>query len=62
MILIPFYAIETENSKARNVIEAFLKKIKNKNYEITQIEKTSILAWCVKLFFVPLMIAWCIQN
>ncbi|MDR2639928.1 MAG: hypothetical protein LBC61_00900 [Candidatus Peribacteria bacterium] len=62
IILVPFYIIESENSKARNVVEAVIKKTKDAKYRITEMEKTSILAWCVKLFFVPLMIAWCVQN
>ncbi|MDR1944775.1 MAG: hypothetical protein LBQ59_01455 [Candidatus Peribacteria bacterium] len=43
IILIPFYLIENENSKARVVIGTIIKKIKNKSYKITSLEKNSIL-------------------
>lgn len=58
ILLIPFYMIYSDKSKARIVINYLKNKIKNTKYKIKNEEKTAILAWCVKLFFAPLMIAW----
>jgi len=62
LILIPFYLIEKEKSKARIIIEYIIKKINNRKYNINSEEKNSILAWIVKLFFAPLMIIWLSTN
>ncbi len=62
IVLIPFYIIENEKSKARIVIEYVIKKINNSEYKISPEEKNSILAWLVKLFFIPLMIMWISSN
>ncbi|MDR2411525.1 MAG: hypothetical protein LBD88_02900 [Candidatus Peribacteria bacterium] len=43
IVLIPFYLIENEDSKARVVINAIIKKIKDSSYKITPLEKNSIL-------------------
>jgi len=58
ILLIPFYILEKEESKALSVIKALSNKIKDSKYKIKKQEKTNILAWLVKLFFVPLMISW----
>jgi hypothetical protein len=43
IVLIPFYLIENEDSKARVVTNAIIKKIKDSSYKITPLEKNSIL-------------------
>lgn len=58
ILLIPFYNFSTWKSKARIVINYIINKTKNFKYKITSEEKISILAWCVKMFFAPLMIIW----
>lgn len=58
VFLIPFYTIYKDKSKARLVINYFVQKIINYKYKLKNEEKVSILAWCVKLFFAPLMIVW----
>lgn len=60
--LIPFYLLEKEKSKARIIFWAIKNKIWNANYKINNEEKNSILAWLVKIFFVPLMIIWISSN
>ena len=62
IVLIPFYLIENEKSKARIIIEYIIKKFKDNEYKINNEEKNSILAWLVKLFFAPLMIMWISSN
>lgn len=62
ILLIPFYIIENEKSKARIAIEYVWKKIKNNSYKIKKEEKNSILAWLVKAFFLPMMIIWLTGN
>lgn len=62
IILIPFYFLEKEISKARIIFWAIKNKIKDKKYNINNEEKNAILAWLVKLFFVPLMIIWISSN
>lgn len=62
IVLIPFYIVENEKSKARIAIEYAINKFKNNDYKINHIEKSSILAWIVKLFFAPLMIMWISSN
>ncbi len=62
VLLIPFYIFEKENSKARVAINFFIKKFKNKKTKINKEEKNSILAWIVKLFFLPMMILWLSWN
>lgn len=62
LILIPYYLIEPEPSKARDIYSVIYKKFKNIKYKISPQEKTSILTWCVKLFFVPFMLTWFIQD
>lgn len=56
ILLIPFYLIEKEKSKARIIYNFLWKKFKDKNYKINDTEKNSILAWIVKMFFAPLMV------
>lgn len=62
IILIPFYIIEKEKSKARIIFWVIKNKLKDSNYKINLEEKNSILAWLVKLFFAPLMIVWISSN
>ncbi len=62
ILLIPFYILEKEKSKARISIEYISKKIKNSSYKINKEEKTSILAWLVKVFFLPMMVVWLTGN
>lgn len=62
IILIPFYFVETWASKARVVLSTIIKKFKDIKYKISSTEKTAILSWIVKLFFLPLMITWLVQN
>ncbi len=61
-LLIPFYLIENEKSKARIILNSIKNKLTIKKYKITIEEKNSILAWVIKLFFVPLMIIWISQD
>lgn len=61
-LLIPFYLIENEKSKARIVLNSIKNKLTIKDYKINTEEKNSILAWIVKLFFIPLMIIWISQD
>lgn len=56
LLLIPFYIFHTQDSKALIIVKYVQKKVKSSTYTISNYEKTSILAWCVKLFFAPLMI------
>lgn len=58
VLLIPFYYIFKNKSKARIVLYYLYKKIKNINHKMQNEDKVSILAWSVKLFFAPLMIVW----
>lgn len=62
ILLIPFYLLEKNKSKARIVLNYFYKKIKNPEIKIEKEEKNSILAWIVKLFFTPMMILWLTNN
>lgn len=62
ILLIPYYIIEEWKSKALIIIEFIIKKIKNINYEINNIEKNAILAWIVKIFFWPLMLKYLING
>lgn len=57
IMLIPYYIIYPLKSKARIVIWYFM-KVASGNRSYSEIEKTALLAWIVKLFFVPLMITW----
>ncbi|MDD2907840.1 MAG: isoprenylcysteine carboxylmethyltransferase family protein [Candidatus Gracilibacteria bacterium] len=61
-LLIPFYLVENNKSKARIVLNSIKNKLTIKNYKIKDEEKNSILAWIVKFFFAPLMIIWIFQN
>jgi protein-S-isoprenylcysteine O-methyltransferase Ste14 len=61
IFLIPFYVIYPESSKARIVINYFCKVVSGDN-SYSQREKTALLAWIVKLIFVPLMITWLSQH
>jgi len=56
ILLVPFYIVYKEKSKARIIIKCIIKFFSRKNYSINNEEKISILAWIVKLFFAPLMI------
>lgn len=56
--LIPFYLYYPQKSKARIVLTYFWKVIKGGDNSLSQIEKTALLAWIVKIFFAPLMIMW----
>jgi hypothetical protein len=58
ILLIPFYLLYKENSKARIIYNYIKNKIFLSNYKIKTKEKMAILAWIVKLFFAPLMIVW----
>lgn len=59
ILLIPFYAFFDWKSKARIILWFLYNKIIKRNKKnITQAEKTAILAWIVKWFFAPLMIFW----
>ncbi|MBW7955015.1 DUF1295 domain-containing protein [Candidatus Gracilibacteria bacterium] len=59
ILLIPFYAFFDGESKARIILGFLYNKIIKRNKKnITQAEKTAILAWIVKGFFAPLMIFW----
>ena len=62
ILLIPFYLIEKEESKALSIIKTINNKIKNKKYKINKQEKTNILSWLLKLFYVPLMLSWISNN
>ena len=58
ILLIPFYIFLKEKSKARIVINYIINKIRDYKYKIKKEELISILAWCVKIFFAPLMVVW----
>ncbi len=62
IFLIPFYLLEKNQSKARIVLWLIKDKIKKPNKNISKEQKNSILAWIVKLFFLPLMINWLAWN
>ena len=55
--LVPYYIVYPFKSKARIVIAYFLKVVRG-NRDYSEKEKTALLAWIVKLFFIPLMITW----
>lgn len=57
-LLIPFYIIYPQESKARLVLWYTKKKLINKYTQINSKEKIAFLAWWVKWFFAPLMIFW----
>lgn len=61
IFLIPFYLCYHEESKARVVLWYF-KKVLQWNNSFTEKERVSLLAWLVKLFFVPLMVVWLTQH
>ena len=56
ILLIPFYYFHNNDSKAFIIYKFFKNKYTNTQYKISKIEKNALLAWCVKLFFAPLMI------
>lgn len=57
ILLLPFYYIHPSPSKARLVF-SYLWKVIGWNNDFKETEKTAVLAWIVKLFFIPLMITW----
>lgn len=61
ILLVPFYIVYNDESKARIIIQYLWKVISGDN-SYTQKEKTALLAWIVKLFFIPLMITWLSQH
>lgn len=61
ILLIPYYLIYKTPSKARLVYMYLWEIIKwGNNYNDKN--KTALLAWIVKLFFVPLMLVWITQH
>lgn len=58
-LLALYYIFERGKSKALLIIEYMMQMIRKKSFFLpnTQ-EKNAILSWCVKIFFVPLMIFW----
>jgi len=58
VFLVPFYLFDDTPSKARIVIGYLSRKFGNHRTAMTEKERTSILAWCVKGFYAPLMILW----
>lgn len=61
IFLIPFYSVYPEKSKARIVI-GYIRKVLRWDNSYSNKEKTALLAWIVKLFFIPLMITWFTQH
>ncbi len=59
--LIPYYLTYTHESKALIVL-GYFKKVISGNNSYTEKERVALLAWVVKLFFVPLMIVWLTQH
>lgn len=57
VFLVPFYLKYHEPSKARHVIR-YMKKVFVGRNDFSERERVSVLAWVVKLFFVPLMLTW----
>ncbi len=62
IFLIPYYYFEKEKSKARIIFTCIYKKIKNKTYKINFSEKTAILSWLVKWFYIPIILIWLTEN
>lgn len=61
ILLLPFYHVHKNPSKARIVLWYFSKVVRwNNTY--SEIEKTALLTWMVKIFFIPLMITWFSQH
>lgn len=58
ILLIPFYIIYWDKSKARMIYSYLVKKVKNLKHKLPKKTKIAFLAWAVKLFFAPLMIVW----
>lgn len=61
VLLIPFYIVYPQKSKARIIVYSFYKIISWDN-SYSQKEKTALLSWIVKLFFIPLMITWLTKH
>lgn len=57
ILLIPFYFVHTEPSKAR-LVYIYIWEIMRWGDNYGHKHKTALLAWGVKLFFVPLMLVW----
>lgn len=57
ILLIPFYIVYPQASKARITLWYFKKVLWGAHIQ-TQSEKTALLAIIVKLFFIPLMLVW----
>lgn len=62
ILLIPYYIFYNNiESKARIVI-GYLKKVIVWDNSQSEIERTALLAWIVKIFFAPLMITWLSEH
>lgn len=61
ILLIPYYLVYHEDSKAR-IILGYFKKAFSWDRSYTEKERVALLAWVVKLFFIPLMITWLTQH
>ncbi len=62
ILLIPFYVVYKEKSKARIIIKVITDFIFKQKRNLKPYEKTAILAWIVKAFFAPLMIFWLSEH
>jgi len=61
ILLVPLYLIYPHASKARLTFR-YCKKVLTWNNNFEEKEKTSLMAWIVKLFFAPLMITWLTEH